>query len=246
MKACFIADVHLSRDSHSRAALFSGLLERLSAERCDLYILGDLFEYWANNRGSHRAFKGILDGLRRYRESGARVYYISGNRDFLVRKDTFSAYGVAWLGESLEMVLQGRRVHLTHGYTLCTEDHKFLSYKGRVWPIMRFLDRLLPGAIEDRIAQALMRESSRVIASQSKSVLEVQDRAVERLFDNGIELVVCGHVHRAEVKAFGKEGTLVTLPAWEEDRCGLMFLEDGEPAFEGHPVGSENPWPGVR
>ena len=79
----FISDLHLDKSRPYINEYFVKYLNNLDKSVTDLYILGDLFEYWVGDDDP-------MDGLEEVRETvtllGKRIniWYMHGNRDFLV------------------------------------------------------------------------------------------------------------------------------------------------------------------
>src|SRR5690242_16255502 len=83
--ALFISDLHL-QESHPRTAeaFFRFLADRASHADA-LYLLGDIFEYWAGDDDLDTPFhQQIVKALRTLSDAGVAVYWMAGNRDFLV------------------------------------------------------------------------------------------------------------------------------------------------------------------
>src|SRR5690348_14168008 len=85
MVALFVSDLHLQPSSPSTASLFAAFLAQHASRARQLYLLGDLFEYWAGDDDIDTPFvRGIVDALAGLSASGVALFWIAGNRDFLV------------------------------------------------------------------------------------------------------------------------------------------------------------------
>jgi len=231
-KYVFAADVHLSRERGARTEHFLSFLDHLRTERAHLFVLGDLFDYWANNRAVRVDYAPVLNALGAMAADRLMVYFIHGNRDFLLGADFLARHGIVHLGEMCNLDLSGLHLHITHGHTLCAGDLSFLRYKKVAWPLFRRLDRFLPGPVEEGIARLAMRRSRKVVASQPVEALRISDGVVRSLFSGGVDLILCGHVHRAERRDYDGGNTLVVLPAWDDGGGGYAVLEGGEVRIE--------------
>ena len=129
----FVADVHLDRNDTAKRSLFLSFLDTVKESRGNLYILGDLFDYWANNRRVLKDNETVLDALGELSRRGSQVGFLIGNRDLLLGEKVLSRYGIDALGESSVIDLQGKSILLTHGHLLCTDDVSFQKYRKRMW-----------------------------------------------------------------------------------------------------------------
>lgn len=231
--AYFIADVHAGIQSPRRTELLLSFCDRAIAERADLYILGDLFDFWANNRLLRRAHHNIFRKLAEMAAHGLKVGVLAGNRDFLLSQQAFAACGAHFLGEEAEIRLGNKRVFLAHGHTLCLADTRFLGYRAKMWPVFRLLDRVMPGPVENWIARRFIQQSKKVISGQDPARFEFTREAIENLFRTGIDAVICGHTHKPEYFCSnGRE--FFALPAWDERSGHYLGYRDG--AFSLHVV----------
>jgi len=222
----FIADIHAGIHNPRRTALLLAFCDLAIAERADLYILGDLFDFWANNRLLRRAHRDIFGKFGAMAGRGIRVGVLAGNRDFLLSHKTLAACGARFLGEEAEIALDGRRLFLAHGHTLCRADTRFLAYRKRMWPVFRMLDRFLPGFVENRIAQRFMEQSKKVISRQDPARFEFTREAIADLFRAGIHTVICGHTHNPE--HFQINGCrFFALPAWDDGTGHYLRYSEG-------------------
>src|SRR4051812_20435564 len=83
----FIADLHLDGTNTERALKFRKFLKRLSAEAArgpvELYIVGDLFEFWYEYRKQlFEIYREDLQALEDAWHAGVKIFLFFGNRDF--------------------------------------------------------------------------------------------------------------------------------------------------------------------
>jgi UDP-2,3-diacylglucosamine hydrolase len=225
----FAADVHLGMDSTRRQQTLIDFLSYVRSCRGNLYLLGDFFDFWANNRAMLRSMLPVLESLRSVSATGTTVGFIYGNRDFLVRPDTLSPFGITWLGEQADIMLGSLLVHITHGYTMCLNDAPFLAYQRYVWPLSRLLDRLLPGMIANYIVRRFILRSKESFVDQQKaqgSRFEFTREAIETCFRRGIDVVICGHTHEEEYFSSG-QNQFFALGGWDEALGPYLVHRDG-------------------
>ena len=217
--ALFISDLHLQPSQpHTCAAFFAFLQERAMAAR-ELYLLGDLFEYWAGDDDLSDPFhQHIVQAIRAVSDAGVAVYWIAGNRDFLVGPAFADAAGLRLLAEPHVADIGGQRITLVHGDAQCTGDINYMAFRAQVRdPAWQAQFLALPLAQRKGII-AGMREGSRAAhTTKSYELMDVAPAAVDALFaDSASEIIIHGHTHRPALHLNGAKRRYV-LPDWEPD-----------------------------
>ena len=133
-QALFISDLHLSAERPDTNQQFFRFLADEAARSQALYVLGDLFEYWAGDdelkdaAGDPLAAE-VASGFKALSKKGVKIWIMHGNRDFLVGKGFLSASGAQFLDDPSVIRIAGKRVALLHGDTLCTDDHDYQAWR---------------------------------------------------------------------------------------------------------------------
>jgi UDP-2,3-diacylglucosamine hydrolase len=232
--ALFISDLHLQA-SHPRTAeaFFRFLAERAAhAER--LYLLGDIFEYWAGDDDLDDPFnRGVATALRRVSDGGTAVYWLGGNRDFLVGTGFAEAAGLTLLPEPHVATIGGCQVVLVHGDAQCTDDVKYMAFRAQVRdPAWQSQFLAMPLAQRKAIIAGLREGSRAAHGEKSYEIMDVTPAAVAALHaDTGTDVIIHGHTHRPALHEAGGKRRYV-LPDWELDgdpvRGGWFAIdEDG-------------------
>ena len=227
-RSYFIADVHLEKDDGRKQDLFLSFLEMVAQDRADLYILGDLFDYWANNRQVMNDHRPVLNALHGLSRKGTKVSFLIGNRDLLLGKKVLSNYGVDYLNESSRLELQGKRLLVTHGHILLTNDVGFQRYRRTAWPVYRMLDAVLPGWIENALAKRFMLKSKKVIEAQDPWRFEFPEELIRKTLTEGVKMIICGHTHSPLVRKYDGDRAFVVLPSWTAEKGGYLCLHEGQ------------------
>jgi len=219
--ALFISDTHLEAGSPHTAEAFFDFLDRFGKQADQLYLLGDLFEYWAGDDDRDAPFNArVVAALRALSDAGVMLFWMAGNRDFLVGSAFMQATGATPLADPSVAVIAGQRMVLTHGDAQCTDDVDYQAFRTTVrtpeWQ-QAFMDMPLAKRLAV-IGQ--MREQSR--AAQKTKVLQIMDvnvRAITGLFAaTGTSLMIHGHTHRPGTHELEMEGRRVirhVLPDWD-------------------------------
>jgi UDP-2,3-diacylglucosamine hydrolase len=217
--ALFISDLHLQASQpRTCAAFFAFLQERAMAARA-LYLLGDLFEYWAGDDDLSDPFhQHIAQAIRAVSDAGVAVYWIAGNRDFLVGDAFAAAAGLTLLAEPHVADIGGQRITLVHGDAQCTGDLTYMAFRDQVRaPAWQAQFLALPLAQRKGII-AGMREGSRAAhTTKSYELMDVAPGAIDALFTaTASDIIIHGHTHRPALHADGARRRYV-LPDWEPD-----------------------------
>ncbi|MDB2384751.1 UDP-2,3-diacylglucosamine diphosphatase, partial [Endozoicomonas sp.] len=94
-----------------------------------MYILGDFFEYWIGDDAMESFHEGIARSLKQYSDAGHAVFIMPGNRDFAIGTDFLKKAGAQWLQDPTLLTLNGEKVLLMHGDSLCTGDPQYIRYR---------------------------------------------------------------------------------------------------------------------
>lgn len=233
-RTLFIADLHLCQEEPAITAGFLHFLQR-EAPHCDaLYILGDLFEAWIGDDDPNPLHLKIANALRAL---PVPVYFIHGNRDFLIGRRFARASGMTLLPEEQILELYGHRLLIMHGDTLCTDDQGYQRFRAKVhqrWIQTLFL--ALPLFIRKRIATRMRADSKQANQHKSLTIMDVNQQAVEAAMQRQqVRLLIHGHTHRPAIHALtlqGKTAERAVLGAWHSegsmiqlDASGIQLIE---------------------
>lgn len=220
-RSYFISDLHLAPDLPRVTAGFLALLEQIRGADA-LYVLGDLFEAWVGDDHRDDYNRQVIAAFRTLADSGTRLYFLHGNRDFLLGADFARDTGGELLPESRVIDLYGRKVLVMHGDQLCTRDAKFMAFRAQsrdpAWQQM-----MLANPLEQRlmIAQMWRMQSKANNANKPENIMDVTPEDVLRVLqDAGVDTLLHGHTHRPQLHALevaGRPGQRIVLGDWRED-----------------------------
>jgi UDP-2,3-diacylglucosamine hydrolase len=198
--ARFVSDLHLRAERPDLTARFAAFLDDTAARRFPaLFILGDLFEYWIGDDDLASPFNAqIATMLRAVSDAGVALYFIHGNRDFLIDETFAQATGLALLEPATVAEIAGTPTLLMHGDTLCTDDIAYQEFRRRVrsadWQAV-FLARSL--AARRTEVEALRRQSIAAIQGKAEALMDVNPQAViSALATHRCRRLIHGHTHR--------------------------------------------------
>ncbi len=195
----FISDLHLSEAHPQTSEQFLKFLAVIAPQAEALYILGDLFEYWAGDDDLDSAFHRTLCGAMAALDAqGTRLYLMHGNRDFLMDRALSNACHASLLADPTLIDLYGTPTLLSHGDALCTDDTAYQQFRTLVrsndWRT-EFLAR--PLAQRKAQIEQLRQQSEDSKRSKSAEIMDVNAQAVHQLLrDHNYPRLIHGHTHR--------------------------------------------------
>ena len=229
LPALFISDLHLSEEHADTVAAFLGFLQGPAREAGSLFILGDLFEYWAGDDDIDAPFnQGICAALRALSNTGVELFYMTGNRDLLAGADFARATGMRQLPDPSLLVLGKQRIVLSHGDALCTDDRAYQAYRKQVrdpaWQA-GFLSQ--PLTARKAFIESLRKQSETAKQEKAMTIMDVNSAAVDALLRrNGLPVLIHGHTHRPARHLHhvdGHECVRWVLSDWHSHATWLSF-----------------------
>jgi UDP-2,3-diacylglucosamine hydrolase len=231
MTTLFVSDLHLDAARPRITRLFLNFLNTEARGVQALYILGDFFEAWIGDDDPDPYHVEIMNAVRTLTASGVPVYFMHGNRDFLIGSEFARITGCTLLAESTVVNLYGTRTLLLHGDTLCTDDVEYQKFRRQVrdpgWQ-QAFLAR--PLAERRAFAYQARAASQTQSASKPDYLMDVNQSEVERVMrEHGVTRLIHGHTHRPAVHRFavnGQDLIRMVLGDWYE-QSSVLIATDG-------------------
>lgn len=211
----FISDLHLQQADPGTFGAWRRFMASTPADA--VFILGDLFEAWPGD--------DVIDGpgfeadcAAVLREACARrpVFFLHGNRDFLVGEALAANTGVRLLADPAVLSFGGVRWLVSHGDLLCLDDAEYLRFRAQVrspgWQ-RDFLSR--PLAERQAVARALRARSED--RKRSGTAYADVDAAEARawLRASGADALIHGHTHRPREHELGDGLRRIVLTDWD-------------------------------
>ena len=228
MRTLLIADLHLSEQHPRLTRGFLDLLRAHQDEPTALYILGDWFNVWLDDRDASPWLEPIITALQAFTQADNQVYFLAGNRDFVLGQGFLNRFGGQLLQEPHFMNWQGLRLRLEHGDSLCTDDVSYQRFKKIIRnPLVLGVLKSLPFALKQKLG-SFFRSKSREHQSQNHyQPIDVNMAEVQRQMQ-GVDVLIHGHTHRPEVQAISATQTRIVLGDWREDSgsAQILYLDD--------------------
>jgi UDP-2,3-diacylglucosamine hydrolase len=171
----------------------------------------------------------IIQAIRELVVNGTPVYFMHGNRDFLIGNKFAQASAVTLLKDPTVIQLYGKQILLSHGDILCTLDRKHQIYRQKVHrPWLQKLFLSLPLILRRKIAQKIRQKSQRHNQIAPTHIMDVSPDEVQRIMSlHQVSLLIHGHTHRPAIHK-NKTGTRIVLSAWHDKGSALIYHDDGQ------------------
>jgi len=196
----FISDLHLHQTRPATSAAFFRFLESDASAAAALYILGDLFEYWVgDDQLDHDELsQQVCHAIRTLSDGGVPVFFMHGNRDFLIGQRFAAAANLTILSDPTTIIVGDRPILLMHGDTLCTDDHAYQQFRRQARdPNWQSTILAKPYAERVALAKSIRERSDTEKATKPEDIMDVSMPTVEAVFrDNGYVDLIHGHTHR--------------------------------------------------
>ncbi|WP_133406431.1 UDP-2,3-diacylglucosamine diphosphatase [Parashewanella tropica] len=228
MSVLFIGDLHLSEDHPYITDCFFHFLQTHAQKAEALYILGDLFEVWVGDDVAEPFAIEVAEKLKaisRY----TKIYFINGNRDFLLSHRYARQAGMRILDEVHTLDLYGKPTVILHGDSLCTLDEdyqKFRKFRNKAW--VKWLYASLPGGIRRAIARKIRNKSKSSNQYKTTQIMDVEPSAVKQLMQQTKTVqMIHGHTHRPGYNQVDETKERIVVGDWYEQGSMLEVSHDG-------------------
>jgi UDP-2,3-diacylglucosamine hydrolase len=230
MRILFISDLHLNESDAATTARFFSFMDRVAPGADALYVLGDLFHAWLGDAliDENEIAKQTIDCFARLQRANTKIYFIHGNRDFLLDSRFFRASKLELLAEQTVISLGNTKALLLHGDELCTDDHAYQRARRVLRSrVFRAFANAIPHWLRHRIAARMRAASKSHKANASMNILDANRDAIDTMFaKHNVSLMIHGHTHRPTDETIDGKRRIV-LSDWQQDYGYLEWI-DGE------------------
>jgi UDP-2,3-diacylglucosamine pyrophosphatase LpxH len=231
LRTVWVSDIHLGT-SGCKADLLVDFLHSIDCET--LYLVGDIVDGWRLRKGWYwpAAHNEVVRRILKMARKGTRVVYIPGNHDEMFRDYAGLNFGGVELAlEAIHMTADGRKLLIVHGdmfdgvvlyarwlaflgdqaYTLLLTANKWFNVVRRrlnlpYWSLSSYLKKRVKNAVQ--------------------YIGAFEDVVAREAIERGVDGVVCGHIHSAELRQFG-DITYYNDGDWVESCTALVEAKDG-------------------
>ena len=227
MATLFLADLHLPMTPSRLREVFIEFCRGPARDAEEVYILGDLFEYWIGDDVGIGDNAAEVVALRQLSASGVRVFFLHGNRDFLIGERFAARTGVQLLNDPVVIELAGTPTLISHGDIFCTDDRAYQRW--RRFCRNRFGQKIflaLPLALRARIAGRVRSTSLVQKRMKPDDIMDVNQDAIRAAFAaHGIARMIHGHTHRPAEHRYDEiagRPERIVLADWRPERMEYL------------------------
>ena len=227
----FISDIHLGLRSREiedkKERLLVRFLEFAKSEAAELFIVGDLFDYWFEyKRVYQKGYFRTLTALQNITEAGIKVHYFIGNHDFMHGDFFEKEIGAIMYEDPIERELNGKKFFIGHGDGLVKNDMGYNILK----KIMRnkTLQTLYSWVHPDigiAIASGTSKSSREYTSKKNYGEIDGLYEAASRKIDDGFDYVIFGHLHERQFEKYN-DGTYINLGSWLDAPCYGVYRDN--------------------
>jgi UDP-2,3-diacylglucosamine hydrolase len=216
-----ISDLHLEEKRPDITRAFFSFLDQIHNQASRLYILGDFFEAWIGDDERTPLQEEVKARLAEFTKSGIQLYFMHGNRDFLVGETFAKETGAKILPDPSIVELAGEKVLLMHGDSLCTQDTAYMKFRAMIRN-PAFLKTFIARPIEDRKTTARQLREMSQANNQGKS-MEIMDvtpeEVIKEMSEHKVSTMIHGHTHRPmvhELRLNQQPAQRIVLGDWDQ------------------------------
>jgi len=235
VKTLMISDLHLDDERPELTEILVRFLRGDARSAHSLYLLGDIFEAWVGDDDDAPLVDRVARELRAVADSGVKVFFMHGNRDFLLGNTYADRAGFEILNDPTVVELGGIRTLLSHGDRYCTADLEYQAFRKQSRdPLWQKGVLGMPLAARRGLA-AQARQKSMQRQKELGPLAEITDVAdaavIADLEQAGVERVIHGHTHRPNSHQLtlgsGRSAERIVLSDWRTTGEAFEVKADG-------------------
>ncbi len=197
----FISDLHLSADRSDITQCLKQFLLKEAPQADALYVLGDLFEAWIGDDDINPFTNEVADAFKELADKDIPIFFIHGNRDFLIRNKFAKRAGFTLLPERKVIDLYGTPTLIMHGDELCTLDLEYQQFRKKArgwwWPRLMLM---LPLSTRRSIAERGRKTSNNNKSNLQQNIMDVTpEEVIIAMEQSQVSRLIHGHTHRPAI-----------------------------------------------
>ncbi|RKF19085.1 UDP-2,3-diacylglucosamine diphosphatase [Altericroceibacterium spongiae] len=206
-RTIWISDVHLGTKG-CNADLLIDFLDNVDSET--MYLVGDIIDGWRLKKKFYwpAAHNDIVWRILKRAKRGTRIVYIPGNHDEMFRQFTGLNFGgVEIRRAAFHTTADGRRLMILHGdeFDAIMLAHRWLAFVGdALYHLMMGLNRWVNAVRRkfDLPYWSLSKIAKHKVKNAVEFISRYEEIVARAAGERGVDGVVCGHIHTAEMREF--------------------------------------------
>ena len=231
LRTVWISDVHLGT-AGCQAGLLSDFLHSVECET--LYLVGDIVDGWRLRKGWYwpDQHNEVIRRLLKMAHQGTRVIYIPGNHDEMFRDYAGLSFGgIEVQLEAIHTTADGRALLVTHGdaFDGIVLYARWLAFLGDQAYTLLLKANVVLNAVRRKFNLPYWSLSSYLkkrVKNAVQYIGQYEEVVAREALQRGVQGVVCGHIHCAEIRQFGTI-TYYNDGDWVESCTALTEAKDG-------------------
>jgi len=237
-KIYFASDFHLGLDmdhqsSKEREIMIVSWLSSISADIQELYLLGDIFDYWFEYRsGIPKGHELFLGKIREMRDQNIPISFFTGNHDLWMRSYFENEFGIPIYRAPITKEIRGKTFHMGHGDGLGPGDHTYKFMK-KIFtnPTCQWAFSMLPAQMGLGMMRYFSKRSREKYVDEIEFLGEDKEWLIQYVKKHAeldkVDYYLFGHRHLTiDHQIKNKTARYINLGEWIHNRSYVVF--DGE------------------
>lgn len=232
-RTIWISDLHLG-STQCQADTLLDFLKHHESEK--LYLVGDIIDFWALSKKTYwpTSHNTVIQKILRKARHGTQVIYVPGNHDENIREYDGYVFGdIVVRNQDIHTTLKGQRFLVVHGdeYDTIAKYHRWIAKLGsKGYDLLLELNRVLRSI---RLFLGLKSHFSLAayvkfkVKNAVQFISDYEESIVNTLNDEGLDGVICGHIHHAEIKTMG-HFTYINTGDFVESMSAIVETHEGQ------------------
>ncbi len=223
-----VSDIHLG----TFGCQANAFLQYLRSIRPRTLVLnGDIFDGWQfSSRYWPLTHMQVIEHLVKWASDGVRMYYVTGNHDEAMRRFVGARLGSCEIVNQVELTLQGQRAWFFHGdvFDVSMRHSRWIAKMGANGYGFLILANRLVNVFAKRMGRQIFLSKS--VKNRVKNAVKAKNNFEQSAADvaaaRGYRYVVCGHIHKPEIRDITTENGRVTYlnsGDWVESLTALEY-----------------------
>lgn len=227
LEAVFISDLHLHPNMPEISQRFYKFLDWAKVNTSKLYILGDFFHVWPGDDSGDKWSDAIAEALYELTKHNTAVYFMHGNRDFLLGNAFAKKANMTLISEPSVIKLGNSSVVLAHGDQYCVDDKSHQKFRKLTRnKLFSFIFLKIPLSIRIKLAQNIRNLSQRNRSKSLKTIVIPSEILVQEMKKHNTNTLIHGHIHQPGLinhESKGETYLQYVLSDWDEIPVFLCY-----------------------